>query len=81
MASIKIGSPIEIEMTDDERVEYLTIYAKECFAPESFQVFQDVLEELKDIHLAFAQGAINEMVIQALHNAINMEAKEQNGTK
>ena len=56
MASIKIGEPIEIEMTDEERVLYLTIYAKERFAPESFQLFQDVLEELKDIHLAFAQG-------------------------
>jgi len=81
MASIKVGNPIEIEMTDEERVSYLMIYAEDCFAPESFQVFRDVLEEQNDIYLAFAQGAINEMVIKALQNAINMETKEQDGTE
>lgn len=85
MASIecdKEGEAIEINMTDEERVIYLTKYAKEHYAPESFQVFLDVLEDQKGIEIAFAQGAINEVVIEALHNAIRIEeAEEKDGTE
>lgn len=69
----KVGEEIEIEMTDEERVLYLTMYAKENCRPESFQVFQDVLEEQKDINAALAQCVVNEMVIEALTAHIESE--------
>lgn len=73
VANITIGEPIQIEMSDDERESYLRMYANKHFRPESIQVIQDCLGVGDDIHAAFSQGAINEMVIEAIEHAIASE--------
>lgn len=74
MAKIEVGELITIDMTDEERDSYLRAYASEHFRPESNQVIQDVMDSNDgDINTAFSQGAINEMIIEAMELAISFE--------
>jgi len=73
MTSTKVGEPITIEISEDERTEYLRVYATKHFRAESRQVMVDVLESGDTIDVAFAQAGINEMIIDALELAIRFE--------
>lgn len=73
MATIYVGERITIDMTDDERNSYLHMYASDHFRPESIQVMKDELDTNSTIDAAFAQGAINDMIILALETTTRFD--------